>query len=124
MRVAAGGAAWRPKHAVLVQGLGLLRMEPGTMSQPQPPWTRLAQTGFEFGASLAVFMLLGYWVDRHWGIQKHWGLLAGMLLGLIGGIYNFIREVRRAIRQGSGQSPKRPDQSGGRPPGADADGRR
>ncbi len=123
-------AARRTPQAALLEWLGLPEMEPGTMSpsqpqgQPQPPWTRLAGTGFEFGASLAVFMLLGYWVDRHWAIQKHWGLLIGMLLGLVGGTYNFIREARRAIRQSQRPGPKRPDQSAGNPPGDGADGQR
>jgi F0F1-type ATP synthase assembly protein I len=90
--------------------------------QPPPPWTRLAGIGFEFGASIAVFMLLGYWVDRHWGIQRRWGLLVGTLLGLVGGTYNFIRETRRAVRQtqrhGTGQS----DPSAGAPPGPGGQG--
>ena len=92
--------------------------------QPPPQWTRLAGTGFEFGASVAVFMLLGHWVDRHWGIQKHWGLLIGTLLGLVGGTYNFIREARRAIRQSQRTDPRRPEQPGGSPPCDGVDGQR
>lgn len=74
--------------------------EPG----PPPDWTRLAGIGFEFAASLVVFMLLGFWVDRHWQIQGHWGVLIGLLLGLIGGTYNFVREVAKALRESNRQT--------------------
>lgn len=70
---------------------------------PQTPWARLAGMGFEFGASLVVFMLVGLWVDHHWQIEGRWGLLIGLLLGLIGGTYNFVREAMLAIRLGNQQ---------------------
>lgn len=88
--------------------------------EPQTPWTRLAGMGFEFGASLAGFMLLGWWVDYHWRIEGHWGLLIGTLVGLIGGTYNFIREsllaIRQANRQGRQPQSRPSSESSGDPP--------
>lgn len=86
--------------------------------QPQTPWPRLAGMGFEFGASLAVFTLLGWWVDRHWATAP-WGLLIGVLLGLIGGTYNFVREAMAAIRETnrqSGRGRQTTDKASDRPP--------
>jgi F0F1-type ATP synthase assembly protein I len=92
------------------------------------PWSRLAGMGFEFGASLAVFMLLGWWVDYHWHIARHWGLLIGTLAGLAGGSYNFIRETIQAIRLVNRQKPGPKGESSARneknpPPGSDDSGK-
>ena len=63
---------------------------------------RVLGIGFEFAAAVAVFLLLGYWVDRHFG-TGHWGLMVGMVLGLIGGTYNLIRQSLAASKEaGSG----------------------
>lgn len=84
---------------------------------------RYAGMGFEFAASLVVFMLVGYWVDYHWHIQSHWGTLIGTLLGLIGGTYNFVREAIKAVREvnqlGNGRRGSAPG-SKTRPTGRDA----
>lgn len=72
--------------------------------EPQPSWTRYAGMGFEFAASVVVLMLLGYWVDYHWRIENHWGLLIGTIIGVIGGTYNFVREAISAVREVNRQS--------------------
>lgn len=92
---------------------------PPTEPQPRMPWARFAGMGVEFAASLVVFMLVGYWVDYHWRIEKHWGTLIGTLLGLIGGTYNFIREAARMLKMvqaqrppgRTSQAPTRPDET-------------
>jgi F0F1-type ATP synthase assembly protein I len=61
-------------------------------------WTRLAGVGFELAAAVGGFTLVGYWWDRHFGTAP-WGLLVGALLGLIGGMYNMIRQSLLATRQ-------------------------
>jgi len=54
--------------------------------------------GFELAAAVAGFTLVGYWVDRHYRTYP-WGVLIGLALGLIGGMYNLIRESLAASRQ-------------------------
>lgn len=80
--------------------------------RPDRSWVRLSSIGFELVGAVAGFTLLGYWVDRRWGTDP-WGLLAGIGLGLIGGMYNLIRQSLLASRdagRGAGRSPRdRPD---------------
>lgn len=61
------------------------------------PGMRYAGLGLEFAASVAVLTLLGWWVDRHFGTHP-WGVLTGALIGLVGGMYNMIREALGAVR--------------------------
>jgi F0F1-type ATP synthase assembly protein I len=69
----------------------------------QPSWTRLSGIGIELAAAVAGFTLLGYWWDRHFH-SAPWGLLIGIALGFIGGMYNLIRQSLLASREaGSGQ---------------------
>jgi len=53
--------------------------------------------GFDFGAALAVFVLVGYWVDRHYGCSP-WGVIVGAVLGSVGGLYNLIRQGLKMTR--------------------------
>ena len=98
------------------------------MSPSQPPetqWGRLAGMGVEYGAVVAVFMLLGWWVDRHWQIEGHWGTLIGAALGLIGGTYNFVREALAAVRESErqgGRQGNRPGAERCKTDGSPADG--
>jgi hypothetical protein len=73
-------------------------------SQPQQtPWSRLSGMGVEYGAVVAAFTLLGWWVDRHWQVEGHLGMLIGAGLGLVGGTYNFVREALAAVRESERQ---------------------
>jgi F0F1-type ATP synthase assembly protein I len=54
--------------------------------------------GFELAAAVAGFTLVGYWVDRHYRTYP-WGVLIGLALGLVGGMYNLIRDSLAASRQ-------------------------
>jgi F0F1-type ATP synthase assembly protein I len=62
--------------------------------------------GFELLAAVAGFAFVGYWVDRHYETAP-WGLVIGAVLGIIGGLYNFIREATKATKEGSGRSSRR-----------------
>jgi F0F1-type ATP synthase assembly protein I len=77
----------------------------------RPSWLRYSGIGIEFVAAIAGFALLGYWVDRRWNISP-WGLVIGAVLGLIGGMYNMIRESLGAFKapedRGSQQPPSKP----------------
>ena len=71
-------------------------------------WIRLSSMGFELAGAVAGFTLVGYWVDRRWGTGP-WGLLTGIGLGLIGGMYNLIRQsllASKGIGRDTGKKPK------------------
>lgn len=63
-----------------------------------PVWS----IGVNFSAGVAGMGLLGWFLDRWLGTAP-WILLGGVLLGLIGGFYQFIREAgainRRAAQR-------------------------
>jgi F0F1-type ATP synthase assembly protein I len=63
-----------------------------------PSWTKLSGIGIELAAAVAGFTLVGYWWDRHFHTHP-WGLLTGMALGLVGGMYNLIRQSLIAARE-------------------------
>lgn len=64
----------------------------------QSGWARLAGMGFELVAAVGGLTLVGYWWDRHFGTAPK-GLLVGAVLGLIGGMYNLIRQSLLATRR-------------------------
>ena len=53
--------------------------------------------GTELAASVAGMLLLGYFLDKHFNTSP-WLLLAGATAGLIGGFFNFIKEVQRLTK--------------------------
>lgn len=59
---------------------------------------KYADMGIEFAGAVGGFTLLGYWIDRHWQIEGHRGLLICAVLGLIGGTYNMVRRALQASR--------------------------
>ena len=63
-----------------------------------PNWVRHSGVGLELAGAVAGFALLGYWIDRHFGSQP-WGLLTGLVLGIVGGLYNMVSEALRATRE-------------------------
>ena len=77
--------------------------EPG---KAPPKWSRLAGMGMELGAAVAGFCLLGVWIDYRYD-TKPYGTLVCALLGLLGGMFNFIRQALRAVKE---QTPSRKDQ--------------
>jgi F0F1-type ATP synthase assembly protein I len=61
-------------------------------------WMRLSGLGIELVAAIGGFTLAGYFWDRYFGTGP-WGLLTGAILGLVGGMYNLIRQSLSATRQ-------------------------
>ena len=59
---------------------------------------KLSGIGFELVAAVAGFTLIGYGWDRYFG-SSPWGLLTGAVLGLIGGMYNMIRQSLSAFKK-------------------------
>ncbi len=59
----------------------------------------------ELLGAVVGFVLLGLWIDRHWATTP-WGVVSCLALGLIGGLYNFIRQSLRALNPPGKPDPK------------------
>ena len=75
-------------------------------------WIRYSGLGIEFAAAVVGFTLVGCWVDYHFQCRP-WGVVVGVLLGLIGGFYNLIRQSLAAVREVERRSADRDDDGGG-----------
>lgn len=67
----------------------------------QRPDLSLAGLGFELLAAVVGFTLLGVWIDRRWETGP-WGLVICAAIGIVGGLYNFVRLAIRASKRSSG----------------------
>ena len=54
--------------------------------------------GIELAAAVVGLSLFGYWWDRHFGTAP-WGLVVGGTIGIVGGMYNLIRQSLSAIQE-------------------------
>lgn len=61
-----------------------------TPPEPLGPM-RFIGAGLEFAGTVLGCMLVGHFIDRYTGTEKPWGLVAGALVGLAGGLFNLIR---------------------------------
>ena len=68
-----------------------------------PPWTRFAGIGVEFAGAVAGFTVVGWLIDRHYNTGP-WGVLIGVTLGLVGGMYNLIAQSLAASRDAAEES--------------------
>ena len=62
-----------------------------------PGWVRHSGVGLELAGAVAGFALLGYWIDRRFATEP-WGLVVGVVLGLVGGLYNLVKQSLQAVR--------------------------
>ena len=76
----------------------------------RPSWVRWSGIGFEVVGAVAGLTLVGYWVDRRYGCQP-WGVLIGAGLGLVGGMYNLIRESLAAVKENQDGGAGKPGRS-------------
>jgi F0F1-type ATP synthase assembly protein I len=78
-------------------------MDPSPPPSPPPPrperaaWAKWTAAGFEFGASVLLFFLLGQWLDARWGTPP-WLTLLGTFTGVAAGTYLLVRQALRAER--------------------------
>jgi ATP synthase protein I len=56
-----------------------------------------SSVGLELGLSVAIGLLLGWWMDQHFGTAP-WLMLLWLLLGLVAGFRGVFRAVKRADR--------------------------
>ncbi|MCB9851145.1 MAG: AtpZ/AtpI family protein [Phycisphaerales bacterium] len=57
----------------------------------------LAGMGFDLAAAVAGFTLIGWWADSHWNTSPRYTVV-GVVLGLIGGMYNLLRRALKASK--------------------------
>ena len=63
-----------------------------------PSWVRYSGVGLELAGATAGLALVGYWVDGRFHTSP-WGILIGVVIGIVGGLYNLIRESLAAVRE-------------------------
>jgi ATP synthase protein I len=63
-----------------------------------PGWVRHSGVGLELAGAIAGFALVGYWIDRWYGTDP-WALIVGVILGLVGGLYNLVKQSLQAVRE-------------------------
>ncbi len=73
--------------------------------QQRENWTRLSGIGIELVGALGLFLLVGYWWDRHFGTNP-WGMVGWGVVGLVGTLYNLIRQSLRAFKEAGNGSKK------------------
>lgn len=74
-------------------------------------WIRYSGIGLELAGATAGLALVGYWIDRRFGTGP-WGMLGGVVIGIVGGLYNLVRESLDAIREARDEDAASGDQSG------------
>jgi ATP synthase protein I len=77
-----------------------------------PGWVRYSGVGLELAGATAGLALLGYWIDGRFGTQP-WGILGGVVIGLVGGLYNLVRESLEAVREGKTEDQLASDEGSG-----------
>jgi len=75
------------------------------MTRPQPSsgLLRYASLGLELGAAIVGLTLAGLWVDHQFGYSP-FGTVTGALLGVVGGLYNFLRAALQMNAREAGKS--------------------
>ena len=67
-----------------------------------PGWVRFSGVGLELAGAVAGLALLGYWIDGRFG-TKPWGILGGVVIGMVGGLYNLVRESLEATHEAAAE---------------------
>jgi F0F1-type ATP synthase assembly protein I len=63
-----------------------------------PSWVRYSGIGLELAGATAGLALLGYWIDSKFATTP-WAMLGGVIVGIVGGLYNLVRESLQASRE-------------------------
>jgi F0F1-type ATP synthase assembly protein I len=66
---------------------------------------KLSGLGIELAAAVGGLTLAGYWWDRHFGTEP-WGFWIGLTVGMVGGMYNLIRQALAATRNADSRTGK------------------
>ena len=76
-----------------------------------PSWIRHSGAGLELAGATAGLVLGGFWVDGKFGTRP-WGLLVGVFIGIVGGLYNLVRDSMLAAREAQREDASSGTQSG------------
>ena len=76
-----------------------------------PEWVRYSGIGLELAGATAGLALVGYWVDGKFGTTP-WGTLIGVVIGIVGGLYNLVRESLQAVRDAKADDDSARDSKG------------
>ena len=68
------------------------------MADRFPGWVRYSGVGLELAGATAGLAFVGYWIDGKYGTAP-WGILGGVLVGIVGGLYNMVKESLKAVRE-------------------------
>ena len=68
------------------------------MADRFPGWVRYSGVGLELAGATAGLALVGYWIDGKYGTAP-WGILGGVLVGIVGGLYNMVKQSLKAVRE-------------------------
>ena len=79
-----------------------------------PGWIRYAGLGLEMAGAIGGFALAGYWIDRHFATAP-WGIVGGVILGLVGGLYSLVKQSLAAFRDARAEDAQAPRASDGKP---------
>jgi F0F1-type ATP synthase assembly protein I len=63
-----------------------------------PEWIKYSGIGLELAGATAGLALVGYWIDGRYGTGP-WGVVGGLVIGIVGGMYNMVKESLQAVRE-------------------------
>jgi len=86
-----------------------------------PGWVRYSGVGLELAGATAGLAFIGYWIDRRFGMQP-WGILGGVVIGMVGGLYNLVRESLQAARDAKTEDDQVASDAGTGPQGSSGNG--
>lgn len=61
-----------------------------------PSKFRLAGMGVELTGAVIGGCVIGWYIDKHFGTR--YGLMTGALIGIVGGMYNLIKQALKTIK--------------------------
>jgi F0F1-type ATP synthase assembly protein I len=82
--------------------------KPDRNAQSAPSLWRLATMGVDLAAAVGGFTLVGWLADRYWQVFPRY-TIAGAVLGLVGGMYNLVRQALAASRPSAGRRSRHAD---------------
>jgi len=68
-----------------------------------PTWVRHSGAGLELAGATAGLALAGYWLDGKFDTGP-WGLLVGVFIGIVGGLYNLVKAAIQAQKDAAQES--------------------